>query len=312
MGHLLTPIRGNCRVISASLLSAGKLNTNYKVLLEGRDQALVLRVYTNDPIACERDAALYQLMMDKVPLAPMLYHARSGHGLDHPYAVFEWVSGVLLSEVLDQGNADDILGVAQSAGGVLAAINQFRFDLPGFLGVNLEYTKTSSSATASFRDYLAEVERSGRAATRTGRSEFDRMIRFIDDQIGCLAVVETWYSLVHADYTGNNLIVRSEGGGWAVGAVLDWEFAMAGTSIFDVGVFLRNEDTLPSGFRSYFIRAFADAGGHLPAGWRRASKLLDLINQFAFLDANGDYPNTFADATARIRTTITRWGEFRD
>jgi len=250
-------------------------------------------------------------MKDKVPMAPMLYSSPAGEALDHPYAVFGWVSGVLLQEVLDQGNVDAILGVAASAGAALAAINQFRFDAPGFLGANLEYTRISASAVASFRDYLTEVERHGRAARRLRPGEFDRIMRFVEAELGCLAVVESWYSVVHADYTGTNLIVGYQGGKWVVRGVLDWEFAMAGTSIFDVGVFLRNEDTMPPDFRRHFTLRFAAAGGHLPAEWRRASKLLDMINQFAFLDSEGEYPKTFANAAACIRDTITRWSEFR-
>lgn len=310
--RLMTPIRRGHRVASASLLRSGKLNTNYKILLEGCDEPFVLRLYTNDHTACERDAALHNLMGNKVPLAPLLFHAVNGHGLGLPYAIFRWIDGTMLDEILARRVADDTLEVALAAGQTLAAINQFRFDAPGFFGPTLEYTETSSSVVASFRDYLAAVERRGRAARRFGLREFELVIRFVDEHLGCLGAVEGCYSLVHADYNGSNLIVERDDFGFRVRAVLDWEFAMVGTSIFDVGVFLRHEDKLPRGFRDHFTRAFAEAGGHLPAGWRRASKFLDLINDFAFLDAEGEFPNTFADAISRVQSTLARWGEFED
>ncbi|HEV3039090.1 MAG TPA: aminoglycoside phosphotransferase family protein [Candidatus Angelobacter sp.] len=310
--NLVRPVDSRSQVTSATLLSTGKLNTNYKVELADRKEPLVLRIYTHDSLACERDAALYQRLGNKVPMAPVLYHAASGPGLEHPYAVFAWVDGVLLSEVLERGCSSDIASVAQAAGVALAAINQFRFDSAGFLGAKLEYTQTSQNATALFRDYLRDVEHKGLAVKRLGPGEFHRILRFIDDHLGCLAVTESWYSFVHGDYTGTNVIVWKEEMGWRVSAILDWEFVTVGTSIFDVGVFLRNEDKLPPDFRGCFTRAFADAGGYLPPGWRRASKLLDLVNQFAFLDADGEYPNTFADASARIYSTIAHWSEFND
>ena len=40
-------------------LSGGLANTNYKVTLSGANEPVVLRVYTRDPDACERERALY-------------------------------------------------------------------------------------------------------------------------------------------------------------------------------------------------------------------------------------------------------------
>jgi aminoglycoside phosphotransferase (APT) family kinase protein len=241
----------------------------------------------------------------------MLYHSVDESVLSYPYAMFEWVDGVLVSEALREGDEADVESIARAAGRTLAAVNQFEFPQPGFLGASLDYTLKCDSSTDSFRKYLTTVEEHGRAAQRVGAAKFRDMIKFVDENLSCLSITEDWCSLVHADYTGTNLITGKKKGSWVVHAVLDWEFAMAGSSIFDIGVFLRIEDEFGLGFREGFIESFLEWGGHLPSGWRRASKMLDLLNQFA-LDAEGVFPHTFLEAETRIRGTMNRWREFKD
>ena len=50
---------------------------------------------------------------------------------------------------------------------------------------------------------------------------------------------------MHADYNGKNLLMQSTHEGWQVAAVLDWEFAFAGSPLFDTGNFLRHEADFP-------------------------------------------------------------------
>ena len=45
--------------------------------------------------------------------------------------------------------------------------------------------------------------------------------------------------LVHGDFGKRNVLVREEQGRWKVAAVLDWEFAVAGSPLIDIGHFLR-------------------------------------------------------------------------
>jgi len=47
--------------------------------------------------------------------------------------------------------------------------------------------------------------------------------------------------LVHGDFGKRNLLVRSIAGQWIVAAVLDWEFAVSGSPLADLGHFLRYE-----------------------------------------------------------------------
>ena len=56
LAELLRPVWGTCRVEQATLLTAGKCNTNYRVRGAGRDEPVVVRLVTREPAAAEREA----------------------------------------------------------------------------------------------------------------------------------------------------------------------------------------------------------------------------------------------------------------
>jgi aminoglycoside phosphotransferase (APT) family kinase protein len=82
--------------------------------------------------------------------------------------------------------------------------------------------------------------------------------------------------LVHCDFGNRNILVNCVSGRWKVVAVLDWEFALSGSPLLDVGHFLRYETADTSLREPYFSRAFVESGGVLPPDWRRLSQVLDL------------------------------------
>jgi len=80
--------------------------------------------------------------------------------------------------------------------------------------------------------------------------------------------------LVHADYNGKNLLMQSTHEGWQVAAVLDWEFAFAGSPLFDTGNFLRHEADSRLTTRWSLSVATVLRAAHCPqtgGGWRNCS-----------------------------------------
>jgi len=59
--------------------------------------------------------------------------------------------------------------------------------------------------------------------------------------------------------------------------VLDWEFAIAGSQLIDVGYFLRYETISAPRLEPHFSNGYLHAGGRLPSGWRRLPGIMDLI-----------------------------------
>lgn len=81
---------------------------------------------------------------------------------------------------------------------------------------------------------------------------------------------------MHCDFGMRNLLVRPEQGKWKVVALLDWEFAVAGSPVIDVGHFLRYELSDRPLLEQHFSRSFRNAGGKLPDDWRQLSRIVDL------------------------------------
>src|ERR1035441_1762108 len=62
----------------------------------------------------------------------------------------------------------------------------------------------------------------------------------------------------------------------SVATVLDWEFAIAGSPLADLGHFLRYERAARPRFEPHFSNGYLRAGTTLPQDWRNLARLLDL------------------------------------
>src|SRR5579871_2049986 len=109
-------------IAHAEPLSGGLANTNYKVTLVGREEPVVLRLYTRDPAACARETAIARLVSEQVPVPTVLYAEETG---DAPFAVTSWIEGVKLDALLTQGRAEEIGSAAVAVGAGLAALGAF-------------------------------------------------------------------------------------------------------------------------------------------------------------------------------------------
>ncbi|MGO8969128.1 MAG: phosphotransferase [Myxococcaceae bacterium] len=68
--------------------------------------------------------------------------------------------------------------------------------------------------------------------------------------------------LAHGDLGGRNVLVAAEpSGAWRVAALLDWEDAFAGWSLWDVGSLFRYRGRYDAAFRMAFEKAITAALG---------------------------------------------------
>jgi aminoglycoside phosphotransferase (APT) family kinase protein len=147
----------------------------------------------------------------------------------------------------------------------------------------------------------------GAAGARLGPELTGAVQRLLRENATLLAAADTQIVLVHGDYKAQNLLVRQAGASWDVAAVLDWEFAFAGSPLFDVAICLRYGDILPPAFTTAFAAGYRAHGGILPPDWRRIIRLLDLVNLCGFLDAPDARGPMIAEVTALLRATVAGW-----
>lgn len=304
--RLLAPRWPNARITSAAHVSGGLANTNYRVTLADHPDPIVVRFYTREPEACAREAALLRLVAGSVPVPQALYvEPEAGH-FTYPYIVLSWIEGIPLIDALPDLPPEEAPGLAAALGEVAARIGSFTFTEPGFLGPDLTILEPLVIGPEGLRYYLREMLIDRHAGERLGVDLTERLLAQIELHADELAPLADQRSLIHADYKDGNILVQRGPEGWHVTAVLDWEFAFVGASVFDLGSLLRREATLPQGFAAACVAAYRAHGGFAPPGWRRMTLLMDLINLCDFLGGADLRDAMRDDVSGLIRATVER------
>lgn len=304
--RLLAPRWPEARVTSSAHVSGGLANTNYRVTLAGRADPIVVRFYTREPQACAREAALLRLVAGVVPVPEALLIEPEAGRFAYPYIVLSWMNGVPLIDALADLPPEEAPGLAAALGEVAAHIGSFTFQEPGLLGPDLSIAEPLVIGPEGLRRFLGEMLIEGRAGGRLEPALKARLLAQIEACAEELAPLAGERSLIHADYKDGNILVQRGPDGWRVTAVLDWEFAFVGASVFDLGMLLRREATLPPGFASACVAAYRAHGGFAPPGWRRMTLLMDLINLCDFLNGPDIRGAMRDDVSGLIRATVER------
>jgi aminoglycoside phosphotransferase (APT) family kinase protein len=307
LNAMLQPIFPGKQVVEAELLTAGLCNTNYKIKVSNLADTFVLRLYIRDRAACQKDYDIFNLVQKRVPVPELLYVDSDGSRYDAAYAIMKWVDGTLLSDIIATGNTADITGCAYSVGTTLAHIGTYKFPQSGFFGPGLVIEHPFDAGNATFLSILEQFLFKGTAGQRLGSTLRDQLWSFVTTHAYYLDSVKDAASLVHSDFKGVNILVRQEQKRWQVAAVLDWEFAFAGSPLTDIANMLRYDRLLPGEFEGEFIRGYREEGGQLPRGWKRTCKLLDLLSLCEFLNAPHPNDALVKEVTGLIVGTMGNW-----
>jgi len=307
--RMLEPVFPSKHVLSAELLTAGNCNTNYKITIAGLDEAFVLRIYVRDTEASQRDYHIFKLVEKCVPVPEMLYVHQGSTSDDLTYTVMRWVDGTLLSDILAAGDVPTIAACAYAVGNILANIGTYTFACSGFFSPDLSIAQPFADGDET---YLSIIEHSlfqGQTGKCLGPALTTRLWELVTNNTQYFAILDGVASLVHSDFKGFNILVRQEGGRWHVSAVLDWEFAFAGSPLFDIGNMLRYDRLHSPEFEAQFIRGYQEQGGHLPIAWKKTTKLVDLLSLCEFLNAPNPRGSLVEEVIGLIMGTLEHWDE---
>src|SRR5947207_1877168 len=93
VAQLLAPIFPGAAVARLERVSGGLVNTNLKVVLEGRAAPVLLRIYQRDADHGRKETALIRHLATRVPVPALLYASASNPVTGHAYAILSWVEG---------------------------------------------------------------------------------------------------------------------------------------------------------------------------------------------------------------------------
>jgi fructokinase len=264
------------RLLGAEPLLDGLRNANFKLRLDCAPETIVLRIYEHDASICQKELDLIHLVAPSIPM-PEVIHAEP-RGLENlpPFLLMRYVDGISFRDLKRSGDRQAIAQAAYSAGEVLAAIGCITFSKPGWLAPGPTVTEPLLEGEDSVPRFIDLCLASENLQQRMPLALRSRIHAFVWSYAPRLQLLNDETRLVHGDFGKRNLLVGQRDGCWSVIAVLDWEFAVSGSPLADIGHFLRYEPASNFLIEPHFSSGYLKTGGTLPEDWRDVTRIIDL------------------------------------
>lgn len=282
-------------------LSGGYRNFNYLLSwpTENAQQPAVLRL-AHDHRALRRELALLRYLQGRVRV-PAVLAERPGA------ALLAFCPGSLPCRLEADLPAAELRQLGAAIGAELAAIHRIRCERAGFFNAELQIGEPLEPFAEAWSGYIRDCLGGSRVRERAGSALCQAALELFERKRPLLEALTDTDRLVHSDFNLKNLLVEKTDGRWRVRAVLDWEFAHAGSPLGDLGNFLRFEDRLPQALIEGFVAAYAELAP-LPPNWREQALLLDMAALCGFLDSAEARPRSWATAVNRLQRTLALLG----
>jgi len=265
-----------CHVVDVQPLTDGLRNANFKLQLDCVPDSFVLRIYEHDTSLCQKEVDLLRLIGVSIPVPELIYAEPCGCEDLPPFTFFRHIEGMSFHELKRCGDMGAIAQAAHSVGKTLAAIGRTAFSKSGWLAPGPSVTDPPLKGANPVPHFVDKCLESPNLRRRVRSSLQDRTHAFVWSLAPQLTYLDRQARLVHGDFGKRNLLVRSIAGQWSVAAVLDWEFAVSGSPLVDLGHFLRYERVSRPVAEPHFSNGYLEAGGKLPENWRQLARLIDL------------------------------------
>jgi aminoglycoside phosphotransferase (APT) family kinase protein len=277
------------KVTGARPLTGGFSNDNALVAASDGGEYVLRRYLRTNASAVE--AALAARLSGIVPVAEVIAVDPSGEVAGEPVLLSTFMPGRMLSQVLTElsESSEHPAELGRAVGHTLAAVGSISFDSPGFFSDgSLQPGPAGIEPTSDLDAFVRRCLAEGNANGHLTDDDQRKLLRIAERATDDLEPLRGSRRLVHSDFNPKNLLVDQRGGAWQVTAVLDWEYAFSSSPLFDIGNMLR--EPRPAAFQYAFVDGFREAGGSLPADWRRLSQALDLYALADFLTRPVDHP----------------------
>ncbi|MES9854713.1 MAG: aminoglycoside phosphotransferase family protein [Candidatus Thiodiazotropha sp. L084R] len=245
---------GGRSLISSTLFSSGKCNSNYKLTLDD-GTVIVARISSSD--SSSREIHVMDLARELVKVPEVLY--------ERPFlSILEFLSGQILEEVPEH---------SRLAGIAIAQFSSRTFDSPGRIE---EDGSISAFDFGGIQGFINKSLDNTKILERLGGERKRKLLPLLRNRSQLLEELDSETCFVHGDFNPTNILIHEE----QLSGVLDWEYALAGTPYMDIGNLLRNTD---ESFHSEIEQGLREGGMRLPKDWKERAELVDLTSQFEFL-----------------------------
>ncbi len=244
-------------LVSSTLFSSGKCNSNYKLTLDD-GTVVVARISSLGSSSRERRVMNLARELVKVP------------------EVFYEQSSLLILEFLDGQILEEVPEYSRLAGIAIAQFSSRMFDTRGIIE---EDGSISDFGFGGLQGFIDECLGNAEVLERLGEKRKGRLLPLLRNKSHLIEELGAEACLVHGDFNPTNILIH-EG---QLSGVLDWEYALVGTPFMDIGNLLRNTD---ESFHSEIEQGLREGGMMLPEDWKERAELVDLTSQFEFLTSS--------------------------
>ena len=251
------------------------MNWNYGIRLCGKPERFVMRFYDRAPHACAKEARILARLGADVPVPRVLHAEVRGIGGYPPFCVLEFIDGISLRELRRRGDVKGVADASYDAGRWLPRLSAHSFQRSGRLSPDLDVVDDplADASLVEVIEYFAAAPLFGQRIEASLLARMRDLARSHGDgRPGASGGI----ALVHGDFNSPNIFVRQERGSWRVAAILDWEFAFAGSMLCDIGNMLRYERPTKPRYEPHFSRGLIDGGWRAPDDWFLGARLADL------------------------------------
>lgn len=273
-------------IIRVTPINEGCRTTNYIIQTSQFTNKYILKIFAPTDQSYKKEIELLTKLKESksIPVSKVHIISRSGIIQNREYAVYEYMEGMTLGQAIKNGYIVEE-GFIREVAKALTMIHKHKFDKIGFLDEHLNVKESLPPLKTWYQKFLGE-----RAKQRLGKDIIDKIDNIVKKNEKILEKLDNEISLVHGDFQGTNILIKNS----KLSGIIDWEFAMAGHPLADIGQLFRYEEY----FNTNLLKAFEDeynknSDYKLERNWHKISKLRDLINLIQLIDGEVNMPNKY-------------------
>ncbi len=288
---MMSYIKPHEKVKKTSLIKKGLRNSNY--CIDYDDNKFLLRIYGTGDDWWEKERAVFDHIKGRVNVPELLYFNDELNIIDKPYAVFEYITGPALDEYFQQKVYNE--NVISEIGKSLAMVHETPYNEVGFFDDNLNVATKLPSLELWYDMFLKD-----NTAKKLEKKLTEDVRNYIKRNNENIRRIEEKIAFVHNDFRPINIIIDKDERPYFI----DWEGAMAGHILGDIGQFLRIEEQVNMKNEKIFINNYNyHSKNKLPDDYKELVKLRDLVNLVQMLNSEYDLYNKDRDLIELIRNT---------
>ena len=228
----------NKKLASYELIASGRGNTNIRFSLEDSSDNFLLRFYTRDKDALTREETLTQQFGKEIQMPEFLYVNKDKY--HYPFAIQRWVEGIHLYDLFNQNaSSQELESIAKEVAATLTRIASHSFEKAGFFSKNLDIMPfESTNDTHPFISYIEDCLLKEHSGKWLGPALTEKILKFVAENKSFFPSLEP-ACLVQGDFNPDNIIIQEKT--LKVAVVVDWEFAFAGSYLFEIYYDLKSQ-----------------------------------------------------------------------